>query len=202
MRSLRKATTSVATVALALLAAACGSGSGSPSGSKQNTNTSTESAPSTAPPKSTAPASPSETDGTSFADGEVCAKLTASDVEKIVGKPVKADDLMLDVNSPEAVSKPDPTICTYHLPTESGRQRFVSVGRIGPPESTSEWKNVESRNRGKLTDEFGAGTQGVGGDSGIYLIRKGDAVITFQGIEAGLDDAVLKKLARKAVEVL
>jgi hypothetical protein len=204
MRSLRKATTGAATVSLALLLAACGggSGSGAPSHGGQNTPAAVGSTPSTVSPKSTAPASSSGTDGTSFADGEVCVKLSASEVERIVGKPIKATDLMLDVNAPGAVSKPDPTSCTYKMPKEGGQERFVSISRIGPPVSTAEWNKVDRRNHDRLTDEFGAGTQGLDLGSGIYAIHKGDTLIAFQGIESGLDDAVLKELARKAVEVL
>ena len=98
MRSLRQARTGVATVALAVLLVACGGGSGSPSDDRQNTDDAPAgSAPSKASPKSTVPASPPDTSGTSLADGEVCAQLPASEVEKIVGKPIEATDLMTDL---------------------------------------------------------------------------------------------------------
>ncbi|MEV0982632.1 hypothetical protein [Streptomyces sp. NPDC049915] len=187
---------------LALLLSACDGGYGSPSGDEQGTHATAGSVPSKVSPQPTALASDSNGHSTHAADDEVCDKLPAAEVEKIVHKPIKATDRMLDVHAPGVVVKRDPSLCTYEIPKEGNLPRFVAIGLIDPPESTTAWNRAYRRNHNQVTREFGSGTQGIDMGSGIYVIHKGDALITFQGIAAGLDDAVLQQLARKAAQVL
>lgn len=206
MRFLRALGTGVTTVTLALLLAAC---NGSDSSSDGQTSSATSAVPSKAAPKApgktatstaTSPsAQPSVTKDMRFTIDEVCSQLPASVVSEVIGQTVTPTDITSDLKATgdDPLQKRDPSLCTYNLPT---KPHFVAIGVISDKES--DWSYLRHRNQDRLTHEFGSGTEGINTGGTLYTIHDGNKVITLQGTLSGLREVTLKKLARKAVEIL
>lgn len=207
MRSVRMFATSTATAALALALAACG-GSDAPFGDKEPgkaTSTAPGKATSDTEKSPTAPsASPTVPSDPRFSSDEVCAQLPAQRIHDALnlkpGQKVTPTDITADVHATgdDPLKKRDPNLCTYDLPVEPN---FVAIG-VGTGSNASEaWATAKARNNARFRKDLG-GDEAADSGKGIYLIRKGDKLITVQGVLSGLSTTDLEKVVREAAAIL
>ncbi|HSW91628.1 MAG TPA: hypothetical protein VLG09_03220 [Candidatus Saccharimonadales bacterium] len=199
--------TSTATAALALALAACG-GSDAPSGDKEPAKAASTApgkvTPDTGKPTTAPSASPTVSSDPRFSSDEVCAQLPARRIHDALnlkpGQKVTPTDITADVHATgdDPLKKRDPSLCTYNLPVEPN---FVAIG-VGTGSDASEaWATAKARNKARFRNDLGGDEVADAGD-GIYLVHKGDKLITIQGILSGLSTTDLERVVREAAVIL
>jgi hypothetical protein len=199
--------TSTTTVALALTLAACG-GSDAPSGDrnpvKATSTASGKATPDAGKSPATSSASPTMSSDARFSSDEVCAQLPAQRIHDVLNMKrqdkVTPTDITTDpyATGDDPLQKRDPSLCTYKFPVEPN---FVAIGVGTGSDASDAWAAVKAKNKARFRNDLGGDEAADAGD-GIYLIHKGDKLITIQGILSGLSTTDLEKVVREAAAIL
>ncbi|HSW91442.1 MAG TPA: hypothetical protein VLG09_02255 [Candidatus Saccharimonadales bacterium] len=71
----------------------------------------------------------------------------------------------------------------------------------GSDAPSSDKEPAKARNKARFRNDLG-GDEAADSGKGIYLIRKGDKLITVQGVLSGLSTTDLEKVVREAAAIL
>ena len=138
-----------------------------------------------------------------FSSDEVCYKFSAQHLHDLLGlkddQKVTPTDMTTNSKSSDPLYVRDPSLCTYKLPPVDSNTLGIGVG-TGSDASAS-WAAVKGRNKARFRNDLGGDEAADLGD-GMYLVHKGDKLISVQGIMSGLSTTDLEKVTREAVNIL